>query len=285
MTEVIETYGVTGVIHFAALKAVGESVAEPLRYFNNNIGGTLALLEAMAAARVGGKTGVGQLVFSSSCTVYGDPARVPVDESAPLSAANPYGRTKLVMEEVIGELCRADPRFSAVLLRYFNPVGAHPSGRLGEDPRGIPGNLVPYAAQVAVGRRERLQVFGGDWPTPDGTGIRDYIHVMDLAEAHVAALRHVETRMTGGEVIPINLGTGAGHSVLEVVRAFEAASGQAIPYDVVGRRPGDVAQVWADPSRAQDLLGWRAERSLEEMCADAWRWQRMNPNGYEEEGG
>jgi UDP-glucose 4-epimerase len=213
--------------------------------------------------------------------VYGDPAHVPVDESAPLSATNPYGRTKLVMEEVIGELCRADARFSSVLLRYFNPVGAHPSGRMGEDPQGIPGNLVPFVAQVAVGRRERLQVFGGDWPTPDGTGVRDYIHIMDLAEAHVAALRHLETRMTGGEVIPINLGTGEGYSVLQVVRAFEAACGREIPYAVVDRRPGDVARVWADPRRAQALLGWRATRSLAEMCADAWRWQHMNPAGYE----
>ncbi len=266
--------GIEAVIHFAALKAVGESVERPLDYFDNNIAGTIHLLQAMADA------GVGRLVFSSSCTVYGDPERVPVDESAPLGAANPYGRTKLAMEQLIGDLCLCDPRFRATLLRYFNPAGAHPSGRIGEDPRGVPGNLVPFVGQVAVGRRERLSVFGGDWPTPDGTGIRDYLHVMDLAEAHVAALEHLD-RMEDGAVLPLNLGTGTGRSVLEVLRAFERAVGREIPHEIVGRRAGDIARVWADPSRAEALLGWSARRTLDEMCADAWRWQTMNPGGFE----
>jgi UDP-glucose 4-epimerase len=271
---VLGSGGIEAVIHFAALKAVGESVERPLEYFDNNIGGTIQLLRAMATA------GVGRLVFSSSCTVYGDPDTVPVDESAPLRAANPYGRTKLVMEELIRDLCRCDPRFSATLLRYFNPVGAHPSGRIGEDPRGVPQNLVPYVSQVAVGRREKLRVFGGDWPTPDGTGVRDYIHVVDLAEAHVAALHHLET-MAGGDVIAVNLGTGRGHSVLEVVEAFEMASGRPIPHEVVDRRPGDVAKVWADTALARSVLGWEARLGLDAMCADAWRWQQANPDGFE----
>jgi UDP-glucose 4-epimerase len=272
---ILEEHEVAAVIHFAAFKAVGESVERPLAYFDNNISGTIRLLEAMSTA------GVGALVFSSSCTVYGDPARVPVDESAPRSAANPYGRTKLVMEELIETLCAVDARFSSLLLRYFNPVGAHASGRIGEDPRGVPGNLMPFVAQVAVGRRPRLQVFGGDWPTRDGTGVRDYIHVMDLAEAHVAAVRVLLNETSGGQVRAVNLGTGQGCSVLEVVRAFEAASGRTVPYDVVARRPGDIAEVYADPTLARSLLGWEARRTLAEMCADAWRWQSENPEGFE----
>jgi UDP-glucose 4-epimerase len=264
--------GIDAVVHFAALKAVGESVREPLAYFDNNIGGTIVLLQAMRRA------GVPNLVFSSSATVYGGDAPVPVREDAPLSVTNPYGRTKLVMEQLIGDLCAAEPGFGAMLLRYFNPVGAHESGRIGEDPRGVPNNLMPYIAQVAVGRRERLQVFGGDWPTRDGTGIRDYLHVMDLAEAHVAALEHLAGGATGA--IAVNLGTGRGTSVLELVRAFEAASGRAIPYDIVGRRDGDVAELWADPGLAERLLGWRARHGIDRMCADTWRWQSMHPAGY-----
>ncbi|KAF1695299.1 UDP-glucose 4-epimerase GalE [Pseudoxanthomonas koreensis] len=264
--------GADAVIHFAALKAVGESCEKPLAYFDNNIGGTIALLQAMERA------GVRRLVFSSSATVYGEPDTVPVTEDAPLRATNPYGRTKLVMEQLIGDCCQAVPEMGAVLLRYFNPVGAHPSGRIGEDPAGIPNNLMPYIAQVAVGRRERLQVFGGDWPTPDGTGVRDYLHVMDLAEAHVRALEFGRDQ-AGARAI--NVGTGRGYSVLELVRAFEQASGKVVPYDVVGRRVGDVAELWAEPALAEALLGWRAQRGLATMCADAWRWQAGNPQGYD----
>ncbi len=274
VAEVLEAHRIDAVIHFAAMKAVGESVERPLDYFDNNIGGTIQLLRAMADA------GVGRLVFSSSCTVYGDPERIPVDETAALRAANPYGRTKLVMEQLIEDLCRCDAGFSATLLRYFNPVGAHPSGRIGEDPRGVPQNLVPFVSQVAVGRRDRLRVFGGDWPTKDGTGVRDYIHVVDLAEAHVAALHHVAT-MDGGEVLAVNLGTGRGHSVLEVIRAFEEVCGRAIPFEVVERRPGDVAQIWADTELARNVLGWQARLGLDSMCADAWRWQQENPDGFD----
>ena len=264
--------GIDAVIHFAALKAVGESGREPLRYFDNNIGGTVTLMQAMQRA------GVAKLVFSSSATVYGNASSVPVREDAPLSATNPYGRTKLIMEQLIGDVCVADARFGAMLLRYFNPVGAHESGRIGEDPRGVPNNLMPYIAQVAVGRRERLQVFGGDWPTVDGTGVRDYLHVMDLAEAHVAALDHLQRGATGA--IAVNLGTGRGTSVLELRQAFERASGRTIPYDIVGRRDGDVAALWADPTRAEHLLGWHARHGIDRMCEDAWRWQSMNPGGY-----
>jgi len=263
--------GAEAVIHFAALKAVGESCQQPLRYFENNIGGTIGLLQAMQAA------GTGRLVFSSSATVYGQPERVPVDETAALGATNPYGRSKLVMEQLIGDWCSADRSLGAVLLRYFNPVGAHPSGLIGEDPAGTPNNLMPYIAQVAVGRRERLQVFGADYPTRDGTGIRDYLHVMDLAEAHVAALEYA-IRTPGCE--SINLGTGAGTSVLELVSAFEQATGRAIPLEIVPRRAGDVPELFADPSRAHKHLGWRATRTIAEMCADTWRWQEANPSGY-----
>ena len=259
------------VMHFAALKAVGESCERPLDYFDNNIGGTIVLLQAMRDA------GVRRLVFSSSATVYGDPDGVPVREDAPLRATNPYGRTKLVMEQLIGDLCESDPAFRAVNLRYFNPVGAHPSGLIGEDPGGIPNNLMPYVCQVAVGRREKLSVFGGDWPTVDGTGVRDYIHVMDLANAHADALDFV---VREDRSVTLNLGTGRGISVLELVQAFARASGREVPYQIVGRRSGDVAEVYADPSLAQRLLGWKARFDVDAMCRDAWRWQSMNPDGY-----
>ena len=263
--------GVDAVIHFAALKAVGESCEQPLAYFDNNIGGTITLMQAMQAH------GVERLVFSSSATVYGEPDSVPVGEDAPLRVTNPYGRTKLVIEQLIGDWCKARPQASAVLLRYFNPVGAHPSGRIGEDPRGVPNNLMPYVAQVAVGRRERLSVFGNDYPTPDGTGIRDYLHVMDLAEAHLKAVDYSAAR-TGCDAF--NLGTGRGYSVLEVVKAFEAASGREVALDLAGRRRGDVAELTADPRKANTALGWWAECGLDRMCVDAWRWQSGNPNGF-----
>ena len=259
------------VVHFAGLKAVGESVEQPLRYYDNNIGGSIVLFETMA--EVGLKT----IVFSSSATVYGDPARVPITEDFPLSATNPYGRSKLFIEEMLRDIARSDADWHIALLRYFNPVGAHASGQIGEDPRGIPNNLMPYIAQVAVGRRPHLNVFGGDYPTPDGTGVRDYIHVVDLARGHVAALGRL--KKTAG-VQTWNLGTGRGVSVLDMVRAFEAASGRPIPYRIVARRPGDVAQCWADPSCAARELGWRAEYDLPRMCEDAWRWQQGNPEGY-----
>ncbi len=260
------------VIHFAALKAVGDSCLRPLDYFENNISGTIHLLQAMRAA------GVGKLVFSSSATVYGDPAHVPVREDAPLRVTNPYGRTKLVMEDLIADLCQAEPAFRAANLRYFNPVGAHESGLIGEDPTGVPSNLMPYICQVAVGRRERLRIFGGDWPTRDGTGVRDYIHVVDLARAHADAL---DCLGNGHGNLTLNLGTGRGISVLELVNAFARASGREIPYDIVDRRSGDVAEVYADAGLAQRLLGWRAQRDVEAMCEDAWRWQSMNPQGYQ----
>ena len=263
--------GADAVIHFAALKAVGESCEKPLEYFDNNIGGTITLLQAMERAEVR------RLVFSSSATVYGDPDTVPVTEDAPLRVTNPYGRTKLVMEELIRDCCQADSAMSTVLLRYFNPVGAHPSGLIGEDPTGVPNNLMPYVAQVAVGRRERLQVFGGDYATPDGTGVRDYIHVMDLAEAHLKALEFGRDQ-TGARAI--NIGTGRGYSVLELVRAFEQASGKKVPFDIVRRRTGDVEALWAVPALAGDVLGWRAEHDLLAMCEDTWRWQSGNPDGY-----
>jgi UDP-glucose 4-epimerase len=259
------------VIHFAALKAVGESCERPLAYFDNNISGTISLLRAMRDA------GVGRLVFSSSATVYGEPQSVPIDEDAPLSSTNPYGRTKLVMEQLIGDVCAADPGLQAISLRYFNPVGAHPSGLIGEAPSGVPNNLMPYICQVAAGKREQLQIFGGDWPTVDGTGVRDYIHVMDLARAHAHALEALED--VRGH-LPLNLGAGRGISVLQLLRAFEAASGRDIPYRIVDRRAGDVAEVYADPARAERLLGWRTELDVDAMCRDAWRWQSANPDGY-----
>ncbi|MFZ4757558.1 MAG: UDP-glucose 4-epimerase GalE [Burkholderiaceae bacterium] len=258
-------------IHFAGLKAVGESVEKPLSYYDNNVAGTLVLLRRLDAA------GVRRIVFSSSATVYGDPTSVPIREDAKTGATNPYGRTKWFIEYILQDLAQADPRWSVGNLRYFNPVGAHPSGRIGEDPQGIPNNLMPFVAQVAVGRRERLGVFGGDWPTPDGTGVRDYIHVVDLAQGHLAALRRVFD-------VPgfwtVNLGTGSGTSVLQMVAAFERASGRPVPYTIGPRRAGDIASCYADPSQAERLLGWRAKLDIDAMCADGWRWQSTNPNGY-----
>ncbi len=262
---------VDAVIHFAGLKAVGESVALPLMYYHNNITGTVTLCQVMA------EHGVKTLVFSSSATVYGDPPFVPITEDAPLAPTNPYGRTKYFIEEILRDLHRADPEWRISLLRYFNPVGAHPSGQIGEDPAGIPNNLMPYVAQVAVGKLPELQVFGNDYPTPDGTGIRDYIHVVDLAIGHLAALDKLAEKPG---VITHNLGTGRGYSVLEVVRTFEQASGRKIPFKIVGRRPGDVAVSYADPTRARNELGWAAQRDLFDMCADTWRWQSNNPRGY-----
>jgi UDP-glucose 4-epimerase len=262
---------IDAVIHFAGFKAVGESVMIPLRYYRNNITGTLMLCEAMRAH------GVRNLVFSSSATVYGDPATVPITEDMPLSATNPYGRSKLMIEEILRDLYGSDTAWNIALLRYFNPVGAHASGRIGEDPNGIPNNLLPFVAQVAVGKLPELQVFGNDYPTPDGTGIRDYIHVTDLALGHLAAL----DRLTADPgVVTYNLGTGRGYSVLEVIAAFEQASGRKIPYKFVERRPGDIATCYADPSKARAELGWQATRDLIEMCTDAWRWQSDNPRGY-----
>ncbi len=271
MATVFGTYRIEAVVHFAASKAVGESVRKPLLYYRNNLGGLFGLLEAMDAAAVR------RIVFSSSATVYGEPESVPIDEGAPTSATNPYGRTKLIGEEVLRDLAAADPRWRVALLRYFNPVGAHPSGRIGEDPGGIPNNLMPYVSQVAVGRLPELQVYGGDYATPDGTGVRDYIHVVDLALGHVRALERLDAL---DPVTTLNLGTGRGYSVLEVVRAFEAASGRRVPYSIVDRRPGDVAACWANPARAAQRLGWHATRDLLAMCADAWRWQQANPAGY-----
>lgn len=259
------------VIHFAGLKAVGESCEQPLRYFDNIIAGTICLMRAMQ------DHGVHQLVFSSSATVYGQPDVVPVDETAPLRVSNPYGRSKLITEDLIGDWCTANPEVGAAVLRYFNPVGAHPSGRIGEDPRGIPNNLMPYLAQVAIGRRERLQVFGTDYATPDGTGIRDYLHVVDLAEAHVKALDFA-SHARGCHIF--NLGTGHGTSVLELVHAFEQATSQSIPLEIVARRAGDVAEYWANPAKANTCLDWKATRTIHDMCADTWRWQSLNPQGY-----
>ena len=253
------------VMHFAGLKAVGESVAQPLLYFDNNVKGSINLFLTMA------KHGVKSLVFSSSCTVYGDPASVPVREDFPLSTTNPYGRSKLIIEDMLRDLAASDPEWRIALLRYFNPVGAHSSGTIGEDPQGIPNNLLPYVAQVAVGEREFVTVHGGDYATIDGTGVRDYIHVVDLADGHVAAQRWVESNRG---VMPVNLGTGGGHSVLQVISAFERACGKPIPYRIGPRRPGDVRETYGDVTRARDVLGWSAKRGIDEMCADAWRWQQ-----------
>ena len=261
---------IDAVVHFAAFKAVGESTHKPLAYYANNVGGLLTLAQAMA--RHGCKT----LVFSSSATVYGLPEQLPIREDAALSATNPYGATKLMSENILRDVARADPQWAVALLRYFNPVGAHESGQIGEDPRGTPNNLLPFVAQVAVGKRERLQVFGRDYDTHDGTGVRDYIHVLDLASGHVDALRYL---LAGKGSITANLGTGKGYSVLDVVKAFERASGRSIPCDFAPRRPGDVATSYADATLARELLGWQATRDIDTMCADAWRWQRMNPNG------
>jgi UDP-glucose 4-epimerase len=255
---------VDAVIHFAGLKAVGESVAQPLRYYDNNVSGSVVLFETMA------KFNVKSLVFSSSATVYGDPATVPITEDFPLSATNPYGRSKLMIEEILRDLHKADSSWSIALLRYFNPVGAHESGLIGEAPNGIPNNLLPYVAQVAEGRREFLSVYGGDYPTPDGTGVRDYIHVVDLAIGHVKTL---DKLATGSGIYTYNLGTGRGNSVLEMVRAFEAASGRKVPYKIVDRRPGDIASCYADTAHAERELGWKAQYDIARMCTDAWRWQ------------
>ncbi|NBW48561.1 MAG: UDP-glucose 4-epimerase GalE [Betaproteobacteria bacterium] len=263
--------GAKAVIHFAGLKAVGESEADPLRYYDNNVVGTMRLLESMKALDIK------QLVFSSSATVYGVPQFLPYTESHPLSATNTYGQTKLAVENMLRDLYRSDASWRFAILRYFNPVGAHPSGLMGEDPEGVPNNLMPYVAQVAVGRREFLNVWGNDYPTPDGTGVRDYIHVVDLAAGHVKAVQFLE-RNAGCNAI--NLGAGVGHSVLDVVHAFESASGKPVPVKVGPRRSGDLDAYWADPSLARDLLGWSAERGMEAMCLDTWKWQQSNPNGY-----
>ena len=263
---------IDAVIHFAGLKAVGESMQKPLEYYENNVSGTLVLLQAMRRANVK------NFLFSSSATVYGDPQQVPITEASPtLQATNPYGQSKLTVELMVKDFARSAPDWSLTLLRYFNPVGAHPSGLMDEDPQGIPNNLMPYIAQVAVGRREHLSVFGGDYPTPDGTGVRDYIHVLDLADGHVAALR-AKCQQPGVHIY--NLGTGQGYSVLEMVAAFSRACGRDLPYVITERRAGDIAQCWADPSKARQELGWLASRSLDDMTADTWRWQSQNPNGY-----
>jgi len=271
IARVMREEAIDAVLHFAGSKAVGESVEQPLAYYDNNVGGTVALLTAMAGL------GVRAMVFSSSATVYGEPERLPFTEAHPLRPPSPYAKCKLIIEHILADEAAADASFRYAALRYFNPIGAHPSGRIGEDPRGTPNNLVPYLAQVAVGRRPSLRVWGRDYATRDGTGVRDYIHVMDLADGHVAALEFLERE---GRSLTVNLGTGRGHSVLEVVRAFERAAGKPIALDFHPRRAGDVAQSYADASRAAEVLGWRAKRSLEEMCADAWRWQSRNPEGY-----
>jgi UDP-glucose 4-epimerase len=272
MDALLTRHRVDAAVHFAALKAVGESVAQPLEYVANNIGGLVTMCQALR------RHDVRRFVFSSSATVYGDPERLPIREDARLAATSPYGRTKLMGEEVLQDLGVADPQWRTATLRYFNPVGAHESGRIGEDPRGTPNNLMPYVAQVAVGRRPFLQVFGNDYPTPDGTGVRDYIHVVDLAEGHVAALARLLDQPGS---FTVNLGTGNGSSVLEVVAAYARASGREIPCRIMPRRPGDVAACWADPSRAHELLGWRARYDLARMCEDSWRWQSHNPQGFE----
>ncbi len=265
-------YKITSVIHFAGLKAVGESVSEPLSYYDNNVNGTLVLCEAMRAHNCF------QIVFSSSATVYGDPHTTPITEDFPLSATNPYGKTKLFIEEILRDLYASDDRWHIALLRYFNPVGAHSSGTIGEDPNGIPNNLMPFIAQTAVGKRAYLSVFGDDYETVDGTGVRDYIHVMDLSSGHLKALEYLENH---SGVLTVNLGTGNGSSVLEMIKAFEKASGKEVPYKVVERRPGDIATCYADPSFAKKLLGWEARRDVKQMCEDSWRWQSNNPNGYD----
>ncbi|WP_322091660.1 UDP-glucose 4-epimerase GalE [Paraburkholderia bannensis] len=272
LTRIFEAHQITGVIHFAALKAVGESVAKPIEYYRNNLDGLLVVLDVMR------QHGVKQFVFSSSATVYGVPERSPIDETFPLSATNPYGQSKLIAEQVLRDVVISDPSWRIAVLRYFNPVGAHESGLIGEDPAGIPNNLMPFVAQVAVGKLEKLRVFGGDYPTPDGTGVRDYIHVVDLAQGHLKALDALVARDEG---FTVNLGTGRGYSVLEVVKAFEAASGKPVPYEIVARRPGDIAECYANPATAEKLIGWKAQFGIERMCVDHWRWQENNPRGFE----
>lgn len=272
LDQVFSERRIDAVLHFAGLKAVGESVEKPLEYYDCNVVGALRLIAAMDRA------GVRDIVFSSSATVYGDPASVPIRENFPTSATNPYGQSKLMIEHILADWHAANPDWSVCRLRYFNPVGAHPSGLIGEDPRGIPNNLMPFVAQVAVGKREKLSVFGNDYDTPDGTGVRDYIHVMDLVEGHVLALSYIRDHR---DLHTFNLGTGTGYSVLQMVEAFSRASGREIPYEVVARRPGDISASWADPSFAREALGWRASRSLMDMCTDAWRWQEANPRGFD----
>lgn len=271
LQSVFSQYAISAVIHFAGLKSVGESVTHPLSYYDNNVSGTLCLLQTMA------EFNCKKLVFSSSATVYGDPATVPIREDFPLSVTNPYGGSKLMVENMLRDLAESDPEWSIALLRYFNPVGAHKSGMIGENPKGIPNNLMPYIAQVAVGLRESLSVFGGDYPTPDGTGVRDYIHVVDLAKGHLKALEALDANRG---VLCVNLGTGCGYSVLEMIAAFEKTSGCIIPYEIVERRSGDIAQCYADPTYAKQVLNWEAEYGIEQMCEDTWRWQHKNPNGY-----
>ncbi|MGY4026968.1 UDP-glucose 4-epimerase GalE [Aeromonas rivuli] len=273
LDRIFTEHEISAVIHFAALKAVGESTRIPLAYYQNNVAGTLDLLQAMARAQVH------NLVFSSSATVYGDPASVPIREEFPRSATNPYGRSKLIIEQILEDLQAAEPQWSMTQLRYFNPVGAHESGTMGEDPQGMPNNLMPFLTQVAIGRRPQLSVFGNDYPTLDGTGVRDYIHVMDLAEGHVKALQHCVSRPG---VHAYNLGTGQPQSVLQMVQAFEQACGRPVPYALEPRRPGDIAECWADPAKAERELGWHATRDLPAMCADSWRWQSLNPQGYDQ---
>lgn len=270
INKVFQENDIQAVIHFAGLKAVGESTEKPLLYYSNNLIATFNLCEVMNAF------GCKKLIFSSSATVYGEPASVPIKEDFPLAATNPYGRSKLMIEDVLRDIFRADPTWKIALLRYFNPVGAHPSGMIGEDPNGIPNNLMPYIAQVAIGKRPHLNVFGDDYSTHDGTGIRDYIHVMDLAKGHIKTINILDKP----QLLTVNLGTGRGYSVLDMVKAFEAASGKPIPYKIKHRRPGDIAECYTDPSLAYEKLGWRAEYSIDEMCIDTWRWQSKNPNGY-----
>ncbi|QYN00793.1 UDP-glucose 4-epimerase GalE [Pseudomonas protegens] len=272
LDRIFSQHEIDGVLHFAGLKAVGESVKQPLPYYQNNVSGSITLCQAMASA------GVYRLVFSSSATVYGDPVQIPLVESSPLGTpTNAYGTSKLMVEKILQDMAAADPRWSVALLRYFNPVGAHQSGLMGEDPNGLPENLLPYISRVAVGKLERLSIYGNDYPTPDGTGVRDYIHVVDLAKGHIAAVNYI-SQHTG--INAWNLGTGVGYSVLEMIRAFEDASGCTIPYTLSPRRQGDIAQCWSDPSKALHDLGWKAERGLKEMMEDTWRWQSNNPDGY-----
>lgn len=274
LKDLFKRYAITSVIHFAGLKAVGESTEKPMLYYDNNVVGSLALFEVMA------EFGVKTIVFSSSATVYGDPSSVPIREDFPLSATNPYGQTKLMIEHMLRDIHHADSSWRIGILRYFNPIGAHESGMIGEDPNGIPNNLLPYVSQVAVGKLKKLRVFGNDYPTPDGTGVRDYIHVVDLADGHLAALRYLEKT---SDLLTVNLGTGIGYSVLDVVNAFSNESGIEIAYEIMPRRAGDVAMNYADPALAKTLLGWTATRNLAQMCADTWRWQSQNPQGYKTE--
>ena len=271
LDAIFQEHAIDGVIHFAGLKAVGESVAQPLRYFDNNVGSTLALLQAMDRANVR------RIVFSSSATVYGDPEQVPITENSKLQVTNPYGRTKLMCEDILRDLQTSDPRWHTAILRYFNPVGAHISGTIGEHPNGIPNNLMPFITQVAVGKREFLSIFGNDYPTPDGTGVRDYIHVVDLAQGHLAALNYLKNKQ---QSITVNLGTGKGVSVKELADTFAQITGVPVPYKFVDRRPGDVAACYADTTLAEQELGWKAKLDVARMCQDAWRWQSQNPNGY-----